>query len=145
MNWWEREGEPSVSECIGDYGQHVGGHRVPSLADIDRAELPKLADDPASAAPATLLVQADPGDEVLSASAKLHDLVDIGLDEARKLIESEWDYTDPRFITAKSSMIQAIFTTATKVDDTSLRRRSAGVLSKLLDAMAVEEQKLPAI
>ena len=73
----------------------------------------------------------------------LEDLLTLSLKEARKLIETEWNYDDPRFVTAKSGMIQSIFATATKVDDTQLRRRQIDMLPKLLELMAQEEKKLP--
>ncbi len=134
-----------------------------SLKDEARARLQFLsvADAPAKAAPLTSLeavmnrYQDEPPQQLVKTAPnkpvftdrggadELEDLLALSLKEARKLIETEWDYEDPRFVTAKSGMIQSIFATATKVDDTQLRRRQIDMLPKLLEMMAQEEKKLP--
>lgn len=73
----------------------------------------------------------------------LENLLELSLREARKLIECEWNFSDPRSVAAKSGMIQSIFTTATKVDDTQLRRRQVDMLPRLLQLMEQESKKLP--
>jgi len=78
----------------------------------------------------------------LDATGQLDELVDLSLTEARKVIEMEWDFGDPKFCGIKTSMIQTVFSTQTKVDDTRLRRRQVDMLPKLLEMIAREEMKV---
>lgn len=77
----------------------------------------------------------------LDATGQLDELVDLSLAETRKMIETEWDFADPKFCGIKASMIQTVFSTQTKVDDTRLRRRQVDMLPKLLELIAREEAK----
>jgi len=78
----------------------------------------------------------------LDATGQLDELVDISLREARTLIETPWDLLDPKIVNTKASLIQTVFSTQTKVDDTRLRRRQVDMLPKLLELIAREEMKV---
>lgn len=45
----------------------------------------------------------------------------------------------------QASLINSIWSTQTKVDDTQLRKRQADMLPRIIEIMAAEERKLPVV
>ncbi len=111
--------------------------KIPSLDELDDAVLPVFAQVergmlPAPPAPVSSL----------EASGQLTEIVDIALHETRIMISRAWDELTEKEAAIKTSLIQTVYSTQVKVDDTRLRARQVDVLPKLLARIAEAEKRL---
>ncbi len=117
--------------------------RIPSLDELDDALPPVFHGVP----PGQLPAPPKPHDPVstIEASGQLTEIVDIALVETRKMIERDWEGLTEKEAAIKTSLIQTVYSTQVKVDDTRLRARQVDVLPKLLAEIAKAEKRMKVI
>jgi len=118
--------------------------KIPSIDKLDEAVLPV---DVASRYHVTEMLPPPPAPmqsvSSLEVSGQLTEIVDLSLVEARKMIERPWEDLTEKEQSIKSGLIQTMFSTQVKVDDTRLRSRQVDMLPKILELIAKEEKRLP--
>ena len=117
--------------------------KIPSLDELDDAVLPVFAQVERGMLPAPPAPLAPVSN--LEASGQLTEIVDIALTETRVMIARPWDELTEKEAAIKTSLIQTVYSTQVKVDDTRLRARQVDVLPKLLAEIAKAERRMKTI
>ena len=118
-------------------------HRVSSLDDLYRMELPPLAHyplpEPAVAVELPSVAVNEDG------AAELSELLTLSLSKAKEILELPLTTDDDDFasiLRAQVSSIQTVFNAQLRADEGRLRARALDMMPKILERMAQEEKKL---